>query len=150
MGGTSREYLIGRLRKAGHHALVAAVEAGRVSAYAAAEDAGFVTRRPVSGGGSQNQARSRAFSLHNVHRDFDNTRPQVETLASTNGAHPTQQMAIGGHGDLPCMVCSHPLAAIARKEISAVYFGSRRPSDTLPVACCRRAMATLTASAMIG
>ena len=45
--GTSRAYLLKRLRRDGYGDLLAAVENGRLSAYAAAEAAGYVTRRPV-------------------------------------------------------------------------------------------------------
>jgi len=58
--GTSRAYLLERLRRDGRGDLLAAVGSGRLSAYAAAEAAGYVTRRPVIGTGSQGQAKRRA------------------------------------------------------------------------------------------
>jgi hypothetical protein len=63
MGGTNREYLISRLRKGGHYSLLAAVMRGDVSAYAAAESVGFVTRKQPTGRGSPNAAKRRAFAL---------------------------------------------------------------------------------------
>jgi len=60
MGGTSREYLTGRLRKEGHFALLAAVERGDISAYAAAEEAGFVTRRGDFGDGVRERGETTA------------------------------------------------------------------------------------------
>src|SRR5262249_35261909 len=57
---TSRAYLLKRLGRDGYGDLLAAVENGRLSAYAAAEAAGYVTRRPVIGTGSQGQAKRRA------------------------------------------------------------------------------------------
>jgi hypothetical protein len=61
--GTHRAYLIERLRRGGHADLLAAVESGRLSAYAAAEAAGLVTRRPVLGTGTANHAKRRALAV---------------------------------------------------------------------------------------
>ena len=58
--GTSRAYFLERLKRDGRADLLAAIENGHLSAYAAAEAAGYVTRRPVLGTGSTNQARRRA------------------------------------------------------------------------------------------
>ena len=63
MSGTSVQYLTDRLRRAGRFDLLRAVERKEVSAYAAAVAAGFVTRRPTTGGGSPNAAKRRAFAL---------------------------------------------------------------------------------------
>jgi hypothetical protein len=63
MGGTSRQYLIGRLRAGQHWALLAAVERGDISAYAAAAECGFLTRKQPTGRGSPNMAKRRAFAL---------------------------------------------------------------------------------------
>jgi hypothetical protein len=63
MGGNSVEYLTKRLRDGGHAELLAAVESGELSTYGAAEAAGIVRRRPVVGGGSENQARRRAWAV---------------------------------------------------------------------------------------
>src|SRR5262245_32920843 len=60
--GTSVAYLRGRLERAGHTDLLAAVDSGELSTFAAAEAAGFVTRRLRPGTGSQNQARRRAWA----------------------------------------------------------------------------------------
>jgi hypothetical protein len=66
MGGTSVEYLIKRLQDIGRDDLLAAVARREISAYAAACEAGLVTRRPVQGGGSPNQAKRRAYALHRI------------------------------------------------------------------------------------
>jgi hypothetical protein len=58
--GTSRAYFLERLKREGRADLLAAIENGQLSAYAAAEAAGYVTRRPILGTGSTNQARRRA------------------------------------------------------------------------------------------
>jgi len=63
MGGTSVEYLRGRLEKAGRTDLLAAIDAGKVSTYAAGEAAGFFKRPAVRGTGSPNAAKRRAFAL---------------------------------------------------------------------------------------
>jgi hypothetical protein len=69
MGGTSVEYLCKRLRDTGRLDLLAGVEAGRVSAYAAACEAGLITRKPNAGGGSSNQAKRRRFQLQRLLRE---------------------------------------------------------------------------------
>src|SRR5262249_37910161 len=58
--GTSRAYLLKRLRRDGYGDLLAAVENGRLSAYAAAEAAGYVTRRPVKAPSRSRQGRRTA------------------------------------------------------------------------------------------
>jgi hypothetical protein len=66
--GTSRDYLLDRLRRAGRSDLVAAVEQGLVSAYAVAVEMGWM-RRPVPfGTGSTNQAKRRRYQLDAVMR----------------------------------------------------------------------------------
>jgi hypothetical protein len=62
-GGTSVEYLTTRLRKAGRFDLLDAIARGKLSVYAAAEAAGFVRRRAVTGRGSSNAAKRRRFQL---------------------------------------------------------------------------------------
>src|SRR5262249_22533358 len=47
--GTSKAYIVDRLRREGETALLAAVEAGRISALAAAVELGWVKRPPVVG-----------------------------------------------------------------------------------------------------
>jgi hypothetical protein len=68
MGGTSIEYLTGRLRRAERFDLLEAIARGQISTYAAAEAAGFLKRRPVTGGGSPNAAKRRAFALRQAVR----------------------------------------------------------------------------------
>jgi hypothetical protein len=61
--GTSREYLLDRLRRAGRPDLVEAVEAGLVSAFAVAVEMGWMRRPAPLGTGSTNQAKRREFRL---------------------------------------------------------------------------------------
>ena len=65
---TSIAYLSKRLADIGRHDLLAGAERGEFSYLAAAEWAGLVTRRPASGGGSQNAAKRRAWALAKVER----------------------------------------------------------------------------------
>jgi hypothetical protein len=160
MGGTSREYLLSRLRKYGHFALVAAVERGDLSAFQAAEHCGYVTRRPIAGGGSENAAKRRAFALHRALRDIEAQQEGDEALApATEPRRTSDRMAVaGGIGDLPCLYCSNPQAQLARREIADVFLenqlgnGNRRPAPNgvLPRACCRRNVTVMTAAALIG
>jgi hypothetical protein len=160
MGGTSREYLCGRLRKGGHFALLAAVERGDLSAYAAAEEAGFVTRKATLETGSQNVLRRRMFAVRNALRNGD-AQQQDEVLAPVEGPRreePAVKTVVGGAGDLPCLYCSHPQAQLARREIADVFLenqlgnGNRRPAQNgvLPRGCCRRNATALSAAALIG
>src|SRR5262249_52399798 len=124
MGGTSREYLCGRLRKGGHFALLAAVERGELSAYAAAEEAGYITRKPILGAGSENAAKRRMFAVRNALRNVDAQQQQDEVLAPVEEPRreePAVKTVVGGVGDLPCLYCSHPQAQLARREIADVF-----------------------------
>jgi hypothetical protein len=160
MGGTSREYLCGRLRKGGHFALLAAVERGDISAFAAAEECGYVTRRLISGGGSENATKRRLYALRMALRNVD-AQQQDNVLASTEEPRREDSAAVttvpGGVGDLPCLYCSHPQAQLARREIADVFLenqlgnGNRRPASNgvLPRPCCRRNAVAMTAAALI-
>src|SRR5262249_16179153 len=123
MGGTSREYLLGRLRKEGHFALVAAVERGDLSAFAAAEEVGFVTRRPILGTGSFNAARRRMFAVRNALRDVDAQQQDDALAPAEEPRRPADDTLLtpGGAGDLPCLLCRHPQAQLARREIADVF-----------------------------
>jgi hypothetical protein len=161
MGGTSVAYLRQRLRKEGHFALLAAVERGDLSTYQAAEACGFVTRRPVKGGGSENATRRRMFAMRAALRGVDAQPPDDAALAPTEEARreePAVMTVAGGAGDLPCLYCSHPQAQLARREIADVFLenqlgnGNRRPAPNgvLPRGCCRRNLVTMSAQALIG
>jgi hypothetical protein len=66
---TSVAYLRKRLTDIGRHDLLEAAEAGLVSFFAAAEEAGLINhRRPVLGTGSPNQAKKRAWTLARITR----------------------------------------------------------------------------------
>jgi hypothetical protein len=69
MGGTSVEYLTRRLRQAGRLDLLHAVAHKRLSVFAAAEAAGFLTRKPVTGRGSTNAAKRRRFQVQALARE---------------------------------------------------------------------------------
>ena len=69
MGGTSVEYLTRRLQQAGRTDLLEAIAHRRLSVYAAAEAAGFVTRRPARGIGSPNAAKRRQFQVRAILRE---------------------------------------------------------------------------------
>jgi hypothetical protein len=60
---TSVAYLTKRLRDIGRHDLLRAIECNELSTYAAAEAAGIVKRRPVTGNGSENQSKTRAWAV---------------------------------------------------------------------------------------
>jgi hypothetical protein len=61
--GTSRNYILNRLKREGRSDLIPAIEDGQVSAYAVAESFGWITRPAVAGTGSENQAKRRAHRL---------------------------------------------------------------------------------------
>jgi hypothetical protein len=63
LAGTSREYILDRLSRAGRPDLVEAVEAGLVSAYAVAVEMGWMRRPTPIGTGSTNQSKRRRFQL---------------------------------------------------------------------------------------
>jgi hypothetical protein len=67
--GSSRSYIIDRLKRENLLALVGAVEAGRVSAYAIAIELGWIRRRPTLGTGSENQATRRRHQLNTLLRE---------------------------------------------------------------------------------
>jgi hypothetical protein len=64
--GTSRRYLIRRLRREGRPDLAEAVERGLISAYAVAVALGWQARQNVRGTGSTNRAKRRAFRLQEL------------------------------------------------------------------------------------
>lgn|SRR5262249_20780081 len=67
--GTSKSYLVDRLRRENLTSLAEAVERGRVSAYAVATRLGWITRHPITGTGSENQARRRRHQLDTLMRE---------------------------------------------------------------------------------
>ena len=72
---TSIAYLRKRLADIGRYDLLDAAEAGLVSHFAAAEEAGLVRRREVLGNGSPNQAKKRAWTLARVTRQAEPLAP---------------------------------------------------------------------------
>jgi hypothetical protein len=65
-GGTSVTFLKRRLAEIGRKDLLQAVEGGLLSAYAAAEAAGLVTRRPTTGTGTAGPAQRRQHIVRQV------------------------------------------------------------------------------------
>ena len=65
---TSVSYLRKRLADIGRYDLLDAADRGDVSHYAAAEEAGLVRRREVTGNGSPNAAKRRAWALARITR----------------------------------------------------------------------------------
>jgi hypothetical protein len=61
--GTSRDYILNRLRREQHDHFIAAIETGEVSAYAVAAALGWVSRPAVLGTGSDNEAKRRTHRL---------------------------------------------------------------------------------------
>ena len=66
LAGTSRAYIIDRLLRAGRPDLVAAIEAGEVSAFAVAVELGWMKRRNLTGTGSTNQRKRREWKLYRL------------------------------------------------------------------------------------
>jgi hypothetical protein len=69
--GTNRAYLLYRLERAGEVELLAAVEAGELSAFAAAVEAGIVRRPAALGTGTTNHAKWRAFAIARAYAASD-------------------------------------------------------------------------------
>jgi hypothetical protein len=69
--GTNKSYIVSRLKRENLLDLVAAIESGRVSAYAVAIELGWASRRPTLGTGSGNQARRRRHQLATLMRESD-------------------------------------------------------------------------------
>jgi hypothetical protein len=61
--GTGRAYLLDRLERGGHVELLAAVEDGTLSAFAAAVEAGIVRRPRPLGTGSENARKRRECAI---------------------------------------------------------------------------------------
>jgi hypothetical protein len=90
---TSVAYLRKRLADIGRYDLLEACERGEVSTYACAEEAGLVTRREITGNGSPNQAKKRAWALARITRQSPLTpkaepEPRLEPEFSPKPAAP--------------------------------------------------------------
>jgi hypothetical protein len=64
--GTSKAYLISKLREHGRTDLVAAIEAGTITAYGCAVALGWRKRAPILGTGSSNRAKRRDAALEQL------------------------------------------------------------------------------------
>jgi hypothetical protein len=83
--GTSREYLLDRLRREGHADWVEAIESGRVSAYAVACQLGWTTRAPTLSGEKAHQTKRRRYRLAEEHKRMSDGRglqPAPDKLSS--------------------------------------------------------------------
>ena len=79
---TSVAYLRKRLADLGRYDLLDAADAGLVSVYACAEEAGLVTRPEVQGNGSPNAAKRRAWTLMRVTAGKSPPAPESEAEIS--------------------------------------------------------------------
>jgi len=82
--GNSREYLYARLVRGGFHELLRAVDAGTLTVYAAAADAGLVKRPEPLGTGSPNARKRINWAIHQAYRG--SARANGATKAE--GRHP--------------------------------------------------------------
>jgi hypothetical protein len=73
MTDTSRKSIIARLRREGFGDVADSVERGEISAFAIACELGWARRHNVSGRGSENQAKRRAFALKRVLGEYGST-----------------------------------------------------------------------------
>jgi hypothetical protein len=80
--GTSREYLLDRLRREGHADWVEAIEAGRVSAFSVACELGWVTRSPTLLGERAHQSKRRRHRLAEERQRISAPRLQPDQLTS--------------------------------------------------------------------
>jgi hypothetical protein len=75
--GTSRDYILSRLKREKLDHFIDAIEAGQVSAYAVAADLGWVGRPAVLGTGSVNQAKRRAHRLGALQAETGGALPDL-------------------------------------------------------------------------
>ena len=82
--GNSREYLLQRLERDGHHELLSAIFSGELSVFAAACEVGYVTRPTPSGNGSPNARKRREWAIRKAYQgsaraDAASVTPQAST-----------------------------------------------------------------------
>src|SRR5262249_40028245 len=136
---TSVAYLRKRLADVGRQDLLDAAEAGLISTYAAAEEAGLVTRREVLGTGSPNQTKKRLWALSRIARGVPPLPPKpepAEPAISPSLAHPKfsqttrdviERLVVAGRSDLVIAVTERRISPFQAARI-AERGGSRRPS----------------------
>jgi hypothetical protein len=66
--GNSREYLLQRLERDGHHELLALIDAKMLTVYAAACEVGYVTRPEPTGNGSPNARKRREWTIRKAYQ----------------------------------------------------------------------------------
>jgi hypothetical protein len=128
---TSVAYLRKRLAAIGRHDLLAAVDRGELRAFVAAEAAGLIKRQPVTGNGSQNQARKRRYAVARATGPAlplpPESEPQPEPQPHAVSPLPPEVRAIvvklvkAGRADLICDVAEfrlspHQAEAIADRD----------------------------------
>jgi hypothetical protein len=86
--GTSRSYIIGRLKRENLLDAVAAIESGKVSAYAVACELGWVRRRRPLGTGSPNAAKRRRHKLMTLLRGMTSATAPDKGLNAADGDPP--------------------------------------------------------------
>jgi hypothetical protein len=82
--GTSRDYLIERLKQEGLDDLARAVTDGEISAFSVAVALGWRKRPPILGVGSSNEARRRAFRLSKLGLDDAEEPSEVDDLGHSD------------------------------------------------------------------
>jgi hypothetical protein len=124
---TSVAYLRKRLADIGRHDLLEAAERGEVSTFAAAEEAGLVTRREVTGNGSPNQAKKRAWALARITRQALPLAPKPEPEFCLKPAPPKFSQATrdiiarlveAGRADLVIAVTERRISPFAAARIA--------------------------------
>jgi len=135
---TSIATILDRLRRDGREKLLAAVLDGRISAYSAACECGYATRKPIGPTGNSNQRKRNSFALLRV---LDGELMTKRT--PTTRAQPRR--AAAEDLPLPCLSCPHGEAALieALEDYVRCRRGGLPPAKTkdgsvLPFRCCRR------------
>ena len=119
---TSVAYLTKRLHDIGRHDLLSAIDNGDLSAYAAAEAAGLITRSPAQGGGSGNQTRRRHYALLRATGQVPPLDPKPEPAPTRSEFSPATREIIArlvetGRTDLVLAVTERRLSPSAALRI---------------------------------
>jgi hypothetical protein len=90
--GTSREYLLDRLRREGHHSWLEAIEAGRVTPFAVAVELGWARRPKTASGEQAHQAKRRRHQFAEERRRPG--RQPKQRLVDPSDITPEQEMEL--------------------------------------------------------
>jgi hypothetical protein len=139
---TSVAYLKKRLADIGRHDLLQAAEAGLVSHFAAAEEAGLIRRKEVLGTGSPNQTKKRLWALSRIARQAPPLppKPEPDPEFSPSLAHPKfsqetrdiiERLVAAGRADLVIAVTERRISPFQAARIADRGDRRRRilPSD---------------------